>query len=200
MLVIKEKNEAYVALFYQVLHVDTISRRRKEVVWCEALQIKKLEIFESLCEVAKIFSKTLFDSLNTHDQMKYAIDLIKEKTSSTDCVYNMSHDELSAIREYIANALKKNWIHSFSNLTRASVLFVKKSDESLRLCVNYRKLNEVIVKNKYSLFLLSKTLKRFARVKHFIKIDIRNAYHRIRIRKNDEWKTTFRTRYEQFEY
>ena len=58
----------------------------------------------------------------------------------------------------------------------------------------------MIIKNNYPLLLFSKTLKRFAHVKHFTKIDIRNIYYRIRIRKSDEWKTVFRTRYEQFEY
>ena len=58
----------------------------------------------------------------------------------------------------------------------------------------------MIIKNNYSLPLLSKTLKRFAHAKHFTKIDIRNAYYRICIRKGDEWKTAFRTRYEQFKY
>ena len=52
------------------------------------------------------------------------------------------------------------------------MLFVKKSNETLRLCVNYRELNEIIIKNKYSLSLLSETLKRFAHAKHFIKINI----------------------------
>ncbi len=80
------------------------------------------------------------------------------------------------------------------------MLFVKKPDGSLRLCVNYRGLNEITVKNNYPLPLLSETLDRFAHARHFTKIDIRNAYHRIRIRKGDEWKTAFRTRYGQFEY
>ena len=63
---------------------------------------------------------------------------------------------------------------------------MKKFDESLRLCVNYRNLNKLTVKNNYFLSLLFEILKRFAHAKHFTKIDIRNVYHRIRIRKNDE--------------
>ena len=77
---------------------------------------------------------------------------------------------------------------------------MKKFDDNLRLCVNYRKLNEIIIKNKYSLSFFSKTLKRFAKVRRFIKINIRNVYHRIQIRKNDEWKIAFCIRYDQFEY
>jgi len=57
------------------------------------------------------------------------------------------------------------------------VLFVQKSNESLHLCVNYRDLNEITVKNNYSLSLLSKTLNRFTHARYFIKIDIHNVYH-----------------------
>ena len=80
------------------------------------------------------------------------------------------------------------------------MLFVKKTNDNLRLCVNFRDFNEIIIKNKYSFSLLFETLNRFAYVKRFIKLDIRNVYYRIRIRKSDEWKTTFRTRYDQYEY
>ena len=80
------------------------------------------------------------------------------------------------------------------------MLFVKKLNESLRLCVNYHDLNEITVKNNYSLSLLSETLNHFAHNRHFIKIDICNIYHCIQIRKNNEWKTTFYTCYNQFEY
>ena len=63
------------------------------------------------------------------------------------------------------------------------MLFIKKVDNSLRLYVDYQDLNEITIKNNYSLSLFSKILKRFAHAKHFIKINIRNAYHRIRMRK-----------------
>ncbi len=115
-------------------------------------------------------------------------------------IYKMTRDKLAAIWNYLDSALEKKWIRSSSSSAEASVLFVKKSNESLRLCVNYRDLNEITVKNNYSLSLLSETLNHFAHVRHFIKIDIRNVYHRIRIRKSDEWKMTFHTRYDQFEY
>ena len=66
------------------------------------------------------------------------------------------------------------------------MLFIKKVDNFLQLYVDYRNLNEITIKNNYSLSLFSKTLKRFAYAKHFIKINIRNAYYKIRIRKRDE--------------
>ena len=59
------------------------------------------------------------------------------------------------------------------------MLFIKKINNLLRLCVDYKKLNEIIIKNNYSLSLLSKILKRFTYIKHFIKINIRNIYYKI---------------------
>ena len=89
---------------------------------------------------------------------------------------------------------------TFNNSIEAFILFIKKFDDNLRLCVDYREFNEIIIKNKYSLLLLSKTLKRSVKARRFIKIDIRNIYHRIRIRKSNDWKIVFRTRYDIFEY
>ncbi len=120
--------------------------------------------------------------------------------SCIESIYKMTWDELVAIWNYLNSTLKKKWIHSSSSFAKASVLFVKKLNESLHLFMNYHDLNEITVKNNYSLFLLFETLNRFANARHFIKIDICNVYHCIRIHKSDEWKTTFHTRYDQFEY
>ena len=66
------------------------------------------------------------------------------------------------------------------------MLFVKKIDNFLRFCVNYQNLNEKTIKNNYSLSLFSKILKRFTYAKHFIKINIYNAYYKIRMRKENK--------------
>ena len=66
------------------------------------------------------------------------------------------------------------------------MLFIKKTNNLLRFCVDYERFNEIIIKNNYSLSLFSKILKRFAYAKYFIKIDINNAYYKIRVRKNNE--------------
>jgi len=147
-----------------------------------------------------VFSKILSDSLNMHDQMKHLIDLMKSKMSHIESIYKMIQDEFAAIWDYLNNALKKKWFYSSSSSAEAFVLFVKKLNESFCLYMNYHNLNEITVKNNYSLFLLFETLNCFAHARHFIKIDICNIYHRIQIRKNDEWKTTFHTCYDQFEY
>ena len=75
-----------------------------------------------------------------------------------------------------------------------------KKDGGLRLYVDYRGLNKVIVKNRHPLPLISETLDRLSGAKVFTKLDLKDTYYRIRIKEGDEWKTTFRTRYSHFEY
>ncbi len=112
-----------------------------------------------------------------YDQMKHFINLMKSKMSCIKFIYKIIQYEFAMIWNYLDSALKKKWIHLSSSSTKASVLFVKKLNESLHFCINYHDLNEKTVKNNYSLFLLFKTLNYFAYARHFIKIDIYNIYH-----------------------
>ena len=104
------------------------------------------------------------------------------------------------MRRYLKDALIKGWIKYSVSLAGASILFVFKKNDDLRLCVNYRKLNAITIKNRHSLFLITEILDRLSGVKKFIKLDLKDAYYRIRIKIDNEWKTTFRTRYDYFEY
>jgi Reverse transcriptase (RNA-dependent DNA polymerase) len=79
-------------------------------------------------------------------------------------------------------------------------MFVLKKGGGLRLYVNYWGLNRIIIKNRTPLLLISETIDRLRGVKIFIKLDLKDTYHRLRIREGDEWKTAFRTRYGHFEY
>ncbi|EDN06339.1 hypothetical protein HCAG_02942 [Histoplasma mississippiense (nom. inval.)] len=117
-----------------------------------------------------------------HAPHDHAIDLKPGKEPPYRPIYNLSPQELSVLREYIEKALEKNWIRPSKSPAGAPVLFAPKKDGTLRLCVDYRGLNEITVKNRYPLPLISEIL------------------DRIRIRAGDEWKTAFRTRYGHFEY
>ena len=79
-------------------------------------------------------------------------------------------------------------------------MFVKKKDGSLRLGVDYRALNEVNKKDRYPLPLIGEALDRLHTAKYFTKLDIKEAYHNVRIKKGDEWKTTFTSKYGTYEY
>ena len=92
------------------------------------------------------------------------------------------------------------YINRSKSSAGAPILFVKKKDGSLRLCVDYRGLNAISIRDKYPIPLVSEILDRLSQAKIFTKLDLRGAYNLIRIRKGDEWKTAFRTRYGSFEY
>ena len=116
-------------------------------------------------------------------------------------LYNLSSSELDELRLYLDGALTKGWIRRSTSPAGAPILFVpKKGGGGLRLCVDYRGLNQVTVKNRCPLPLISETLDRLQGCKFFTKLDLKDAYHRIRIKAGDEWKTAFRTRYGHFEY
>jgi hypothetical protein len=96
--------------------------------------------------------------------------------------------------------LIKKWIKHFINSTDAFILFMLKKNDSLCLCINYQDLNKITVKNWHSLNLINEILDKLSKIKRFTKLNLKNAYYRLRIQCEDEWKTTFCTRYEHFKY
>ena len=148
-----------------------------------------------------VFSEDLAGVLPANSQWDHAITLNDpEAQPPHKPIYNLSAKELQILREYLNNALNKGWVRPSQSPAGAPILFVPKPDGSMRLCVDYRGLNELTIKNRYPLPLISEILDRFQQSKVFTKLDLRDAYHRIRIKKGDEWKTAFRTRYGHFEY
>ena len=115
-------------------------------------------------------------------------------------MYGLSPSELEVLKEYIDENLSKGHIRHSKSPAGAPVLFVKKKDGSLRLCVDYRGLNAMTVKNRYPLPLPNEILDRLQGAKHFTKIDLCSGYSHVRIDEGDEWKTAFRTRYGHFKY
>ncbi|KAH0603716.1 uncharacterized protein H6S33_007375, partial [Morchella sextelata] len=115
-------------------------------------------------------------------------------------IYGLSQIELKALREYLDENLPKGFIRASESPAGAPILFVKKSDGTLRLCVDYRGLNAITIKNRYPLPLLKETLAKLSRAQYYTKLDLRWGYNEIRIAEGDEWKTAFRTRYGHFEY
>ena len=108
--------------------------------------------------------------------------------------------ELSVLKTYIEEYLARGWIRPSTSPFGAPVLFVKKKDGSLRLCVDYRALNQLTVKNRYPLPLIPGLLDHVKGATRFTHLDLPTAYHLLRIALGDEWKTAFRTRYGHLEY
>jgi len=108
MLAAKRREETYVALFYQLLLTDNLSQNADhQTAKCNALQAKESEILFAIQDLKKVFSEILSDSLNTHDQIKHFIDLMKSKMSRIESIYKMTQDELAVIQDYLDSALKK---------------------------------------------------------------------------------------------
>ena len=108
--------------------------------------------------------------------------------------------KLETLKTYIKTNLANSFIRPSQSPASALILFIQKKNGSFQLCVDYQGLNNLTIKNRYPLPLISKSLNRLGRAKCFTQLDLTNAYHRMRIREGDEWKTAFRTRYGHFEY
>jgi RNase H-like domain found in reverse transcriptase/Reverse transcriptase (RNA-dependent DNA polymerase)/Integrase zinc binding domain/Integrase core domain len=124
----------------------------------------------------------------------------REKEVPHGPLYGMSREELLVLRKTLADLLDKNWIRASSSPGGAPVLFVKKPGGGLRFCVDYRALNAITKKDRYPLPLIKETLRTIAKAKWVSKVDVRAAFHRLRIKEGDEWKTAFRTRFGSYEY
>ena len=108
--------------------------------------------------------------------------------------------ELESLKAYIETNLANRFIRPSKSPAGAPILFEQKSDNSLRLYIDYWGLNNLTIKNRYLLPLIGKLLDRLGRARRFIQLDLTSAYHRMRISEGDEWKTVFRTWYGHFEY
>jgi hypothetical protein len=155
---------------------------------------------EKYKDFVDVFEKINVDQLLAHSPYDCPIDLKEGHSPPFGPIYGLSEPELQALRDYLIENLAKEFIQHSKSPAGAPILFVKKKDGSLRLCVDYRGLNKITKKNQYPLPLISGLLDRLRTGKIFTKLDIRGAYNLLRIRPGDEWKTTFRTRYSHFEY
>jgi hypothetical protein len=112
----------------------------------------------------------------------------------------MSREELAELKIQLKDLLDKCFIHPSSSPWGCLALFVSKKDKGLRLCVNYRPLNAVTIKNKYPLPCIDILFDQLAVAQVFSKIDLRSDYHQIKIRDEDILKMAFSTRYRLYEY
>src|SRR5437879_9110276 len=111
----------------------------------------------------------------------------------------MSRCELLVLKKSFEENLSKGFIRASRSPVASSIIFVKKPGGGLRFCVDYRKLNEITVKNRYPIPLIQETLARLSQARWYTKFDIITAFNRIRIAEGYEYLTSFRTRYSQFE-
>ena len=148
----------------------------------------------------EVFNKSNSDKLPDHGPYDHQIPLEGNAQPKFGPIYSLSEVELKAWDEHLKDNLKKEFIQPSTSTAGSPILFVKKADGTLRLCVDYRQLNSITRKNQYSLPLIQESLDRLKEATWFSKIDLRTAYNLIRIAKGDAWKTAFRTRYGHYRY
>ena len=146
-------------------------------------------------EFKDTFSKTKADTLPPHRIYDHKIVLEEPLPGSYSPLYRQSVEELKAVKEYLVENLQKGFIEGSQSPFASPVLFVKKPNGSLRFCIDYRKLNALTRKDPYPIPRIDELLTRVSTAKVFTKLDIRQAFHRIRMDPDSEEYTTFRTRY-----
>jgi hypothetical protein len=112
----------------------------------------------------------------------------------------MPPNELAELKTQLQNLLEKGFIRPSLSPWGCPTIFVKKKYQTLRMCMDYRPLNKVTIKNKYPLPRIDNLFDQLTGARVFSKIDLNPGYHQIHIRPEDIPKTAFTTRYELFEY
>lgn len=140
------------------------------------------------------------EALLEHQSWNHEIPLESGKTPSFGLIYQQSATKLQHLKEYIDENLAKGFIQPFTSFAASLTLFVLKKNGKLRLCVDYRMLNSITIKDKYPLPLINELHDQLQGATIFTTLNMRGAYNLIRIKKSKEWKTAFRTRYGLYEY
>ncbi|XP_058068585.1 uncharacterized protein LOC131217654 [Magnolia sinica] len=139
-------------------------------------------------------------SLTFSVQIDFTIDLVPGAKPISLPTYRMPPSEMEELRSQIDNLLKSGFIRPNISPWGAPILFVRKKDGSLRLCVDYRRLNQVTVRNKYPLPRIDDLFNQLRSAQYFSKIDLQSGYHQLRVRDNDIQKTAFNNCFNNYEF
>jgi hypothetical protein len=152
-------------------------------------------------EFLNVFDKKAFNIFVSHRFYNHKIVLKKNVILEYTLLYKMFEKELKIVKKYLENNLEKKFIIASYSSFASSIMFMKKANKSLKFCVDYKKLNQLIKKNKYSLSLIDETLTHLDKTKYFIKLNIRQTFHRIKIADADfEDLIIFRIRFDAYKY
>ncbi|KAJ0495623.1 putative nucleotidyltransferase, Ribonuclease H [Helianthus annuus] len=159
----------------------------------------KIEDLPVISEYPEVFPEEL-PGLPPDRQVEFRIDIIPGAAPIARAPYRLAPTEMKELRTQLDELLAKGFIRPSSSPWGAPVLFVKKKDGSMRLCIDYRELNKVTIKNRYPLPRIDDLFDQLQGASYFSKIDLRSGYHQLKVRDEDVHKTTFRTRYGHYEF
>ncbi|GJR17394.1 putative reverse transcriptase domain-containing protein [Tanacetum coccineum] len=160
---------------------------------------KRLEDVPIVKDFPYVFPEDL-SGLPPTRQVEFQIDLVPGAAPVARAPYRLAPSEMKELSEQLKELSDKGFIRPSSSPWGAPVLFVKKKDGSFRMCIDYRELNKLTVKNRYPLPRIDDLFDQLQGSSVYSKIDLRSGYHQLRVREEDIPKTAFRTRYGHYEF
>jgi len=147
-----------------------------------------------------VFDREKATQLPSHQSYDHKIELEGESQPSRSRLYLMLSHKLQKVKKYLEENLKKKFITLSKAFFASSILFVKKKDDSLRFCIDYRKLNALIKRDRYSILLIDEVLARIQGSKYLTRLDIIAAFNKLRMSSESENLTTFVTFFDVYKY
>ncbi|GJZ36325.1 putative reverse transcriptase domain-containing protein [Tanacetum coccineum] len=160
---------------------------------------KRFEDVPIVRDFPEVFPKDL-SGLPPTRQVEFQIDLVPGDAPVARAPYQLAPSEMKELSEQLKELSDKGFIRPSFSPWGAPVLFVKKKYGSFRMCIDYRELNKLMVKNRYPLPRIDDLFDQLQGSSVYSKIDLRSGYHQLRVREEDIPKTAFRTRYDHYEF
>jgi hypothetical protein len=149
------------------------------------IELPSSKLSEKYWKFGNFFSKKIISQLADHFLIYYIIN-IGDAIFPYKSIYKLSENELKILKKYLNKNLEKEYLQYFINPGETPIQFILKKNRNLRLYVNYRGFNKIIVKNRHPLLLIEETLDRLNETAVYTKLDLKKAYYRIRIKKGNE--------------
>ncbi len=171
-----------------------------ELFHAEALKQVKIKLLSEYHDYLDVFDRAMIDQLSSHRFYDHKIELTDEETSSRSRLYQMFDHKLQKIKKYLIDHLNKEFIFfSFASYV-SLILFIEKKDDSLRFCIDYRKLNALIKRNRYPLSLIDETLARIQESKYLTRLNIIIAFNKLCMHSGSKDLTIFIIFFDSYKY
>ncbi len=171
-----------------------------ELSHVEILKQVKIKLFSEYHDYLDVFNQTMINQLSSHRFYNHKIELIDERMLSRSRLYQMFNHKLQKIKKYLIKHLNKEFIFSSFASYVLLILFIEKKDDSLRFCVDYRKLNALIKRDRYSLSLINETFAWIQESKYLTRLNIIITFNKLRMHSDSEDLTIFITFFDSYKY
>ncbi|GJU06767.1 putative reverse transcriptase domain-containing protein [Tanacetum coccineum] len=188
------KTQKYIEKGCQVYLAQVTSKKAED-----KSEERRLEDVPIVREFPEVFPEDL-PGLPPARQVEFQIDLVPGAAPVARAPYRLAPAKMQELSTQLQELSDKGFIRPSSSPWGAPVLFVKKKDGSFQMCIDYRELNKLTVKNRYPLPRIDDLFDQLQGSSVYSKIDLRSGYHQLRVREEDNSKTTFRTRYGHYEF